>query len=97
MTRAAAQLAGNAIERVRAEANSAARPPSDSSLAERVAQFGIWESHFPSSSITISEGIAAVMERPGAPLKLRIDEFDALVHPDDLGVLRASLRAGEVR
>jgi diguanylate cyclase (GGDEF)-like protein len=91
MTRAAAQLAGNAIERVRAE-RTLRDTTERLNLAERVAQFGIWESNFPDSTITISEGMASMMERSGAPLRLRIDEFDALVHQDDLGALRASVK-----
>src|SRR4051812_32833427 len=59
MTKAAAQLAGNAIERIRAEKalNETARRLS---LAERVARFGVWEANFVTPVMTISEGAGAI-------------------------------------
>ena len=91
MTRAAAQLAGNAIERIRAE-QTLLQTTQRLNLAERVAQFGIWETDIASSTITISEGMAAMMERAGRPLRLSIEEFAALLHPDDARALHASMR-----
>ncbi len=89
MARAAAQLTGNAIERIRAE-----KALSDTTrrlnLAERVARFGVWEADFPNASVTISKGMAAMMECPMDKLRLTVEEFDAMIHSDDLGALRAS-------
>lgn len=89
MARAAAQLAGNAIERIRAE-----KVLSDTtkrlSLAERVARFGIWEADFSKATINCSEGLAAMMELPAGKRLLAVEEFDAMVHPDDVGALRAA-------
>ncbi len=76
MARAAAQLAGNAIERIRAEkvlSDTAKRL----NLAERVARFGIWEANFAKSTIAISEGTAAMMELPRDTRTLTVEEFDA--------------------
>ncbi len=89
MTRAAAQLAGNAVERVRAE-QSLRETAVRLNLAERVAQFGIFEADFTDASITVSAGMAAMMERSEGPLRINVAEFDALVHPDDLAALRLS-------
>jgi diguanylate cyclase (GGDEF)-like protein len=91
MTRAAAQLAGNAIERIRAE-QTLREMTQRLSMAERVAQFGIWEADISNGVINISKGMAAVMERPDAALQMTVEEFDALIHPDDLGALQAEIR-----
>jgi diguanylate cyclase (GGDEF)-like protein len=92
---AAAQLGGNAIERLRAE-QTLCRSSERLKLAEKVAQFGIWEADFTRSTITISAGLAALMGRTegaltSAAATLTIGEFDAAVHPDDRHLLRASL------
>jgi diguanylate cyclase (GGDEF)-like protein len=90
MARAAAQLAGNAIERIRAEkvlSDTAKRL----NLAERVARFGIWEANFLKSTIAISEGTAAMMELPGDTRTLTVEEFDAMIHPDDVRALRLAV------
>ena len=89
MTRAAAQLAGNAIERIRAE-KALSETGKRLSLAERVARFGIWEADFAKGTITFSEGLAAMLELAGDRRKVAVEEFDAMVHPDDLGALRAA-------
>jgi diguanylate cyclase (GGDEF)-like protein len=90
MARAAAQLAGNAIERIRA-GKVLSETARRLSLAERVARFGIWEANFAKSTVTISEGTAAMMELPLDKRILTVDEFDALIHPDDLRALRSSV------
>ena len=89
MARAAAQLSGNAIERIRAE-KALKETRRRLSLAERVARFGTWEAQFAQGTLTISEGTAAMMELPGDKLELTVEEFDAMIHPDDLGALRAA-------
>jgi diguanylate cyclase (GGDEF)-like protein len=89
MARAAAQLTGNAIERIRAEkALSAATKRLN--LAEKVARFGIWESDFAKATIAISEGMAAMMERSGQSLLVPLDEFDRAIHPEDLGAMKTA-------
>ncbi len=89
MARAAAQLSGNAIERIRAE-KALKETRRRLSLAERVARFGTWEANFEKATIACSEGLAAMMELPGGRRKLTLEEFDAMVHPDDLDALRAA-------
>jgi diguanylate cyclase (GGDEF)-like protein len=89
MARAAAQLAGNAIERIRAE-KALSETRRRLSLAERVARFGTWEADFAKATLTISEGTAAMMELPADKLELTVEEFDAMIHPEDLGALRSA-------
>jgi diguanylate cyclase (GGDEF)-like protein len=86
LARVAGQLAGNAIERVRAE-----RQLKDAvkrlNLAEKVARFGIWEADFQKNIITLSEGLASLMERPPSKFQLTRGEFESMVHADDRNAL----------
>jgi diguanylate cyclase (GGDEF)-like protein len=82
MTRVAAQLAGNAIERVRAEAHLR-ETLERLNLAETVARFGIWEGNFLKATMSCSAGLAVMMERPPEPFELTVEEFNAMVHPED--------------
>lgn len=89
MARAAAQLTGNAIERIRAE-KALSETTKRLNLAERVARFGIWEADFPKATMTISKGMAAMMECSAEKLMLTTEEFEAAIHPEDLVALRAA-------
>jgi diguanylate cyclase (GGDEF)-like protein len=82
LARVAGQLAGNAIERIRAE-KQLKDAVKRLNLAEKVARFGIWEADFQKNIITLSEGLAALMERPASKIQLTRSEFEAMVHPDD--------------
>jgi diguanylate cyclase (GGDEF)-like protein len=82
MTRVAAQLAGNAIERLRAEAHLR-ETLGRLNLAETVARFGTWEGNFLKATMSFSAGVAVMMERPPEPFELTVEEFRALVHPED--------------
>ena len=82
MARVAAQLAGNAIERIRGQ-KQLGDAVKRLHLAEKVARFGIWEADFQRNVITLSEGLAALMERPPSRIQLTRAEFEAIVHPDD--------------
>jgi diguanylate cyclase (GGDEF)-like protein len=96
MTRVAAQLAGNAIERIRAESHLR-ETVERLRLAETVAHFGIWEGNFLNSTLKCSAGVAAMMERPPEPFELTLQEFHALVHPDDRQRLYESGRPENAR
>jgi diguanylate cyclase (GGDEF)-like protein len=89
MTRVAAQLAGNAIERIRAEMQLR-ETIERLHLAETVARFGIWESNFQKGVMTLSAGLALMMERPVSQFQLTRAEFYAMVHP-------ANARAGTIQ
>jgi diguanylate cyclase (GGDEF)-like protein len=89
LARVAGQLAGNAIERIRAERQLKAAV-NRLNLAQKAAQFGIWEADFQKNIITLSEGLAALMERPPSKLQLTRAEFEAMVHPEDRNALWSS-------
>jgi diguanylate cyclase (GGDEF)-like protein len=82
MTRVAAQLAGNAIERIRAEMHLR-ETIERLNLAETVARFGIWETNLKKGIMTLSAGLAQMMERPVSQFQLTRAEFHAMVHPED--------------
>jgi len=90
MARAAAQLTGNAIERIRAE-KALSEAAKRLNLAEKVARFGVWETNLPKGIVTISEVMAAIMECPADKRQLTVQELDAMIHPEDLGALKAAM------
>jgi diguanylate cyclase (GGDEF)-like protein len=96
MTRVAAQLAGNAIERIRAEIHLR-ETLERLNLAETVARFGIWESNFQKDIMTLSAGLAQMMERPVSEFQLTRAEFYAMVHPEDRKGLRATVDPANAR
>jgi PAS domain S-box-containing protein len=87
---AGALLAGNAIERLRAE-EKLRENAERISLAEGSAAFGIWDLDTKSGALTISEGLAAIVGLSGGPLRLTGEEWGALVHPDCLPTLHAAI------
>jgi diguanylate cyclase (GGDEF)-like protein len=96
MTRVAAQLAGNAIERIRAEMHLR-ETIERLNLAETVARFGIWECNFQKDIMTLSAGLAVMMERPVSQFQLTRAEFYAMVHPEDRERLRDTIDPGHAR
>jgi GAF domain-containing protein len=96
LARVAAQLAGNAIERIRAE-----KKLSDTlkrlSLAETVARFGIWDLDLQKHALTLSVGLAAMLERPLSALQLSTAEFESMVHAEDLGAWQANMDPSQAR
>jgi diguanylate cyclase (GGDEF)-like protein len=96
MVRAAAQLAGNAVERIRAE-KALSEATKRLNLAETLARFGIWVADFSKQTVTISKGTAEMMESPGDKLQLTTGEFEAAIHPDDLAALQAAVDPANAR
>src|SRR5579863_4086236 len=96
MTRVAAQLAGNAIERIRAEKHLN-ETIQRLKLAETVARFGIWEADLQKDTITLSAGLAAMMERPLSSFQLSGAEFDAMVHPEDRRDMQMTMNPADCR
>jgi signal transduction histidine kinase/CheY-like chemotaxis protein len=82
LVEAGAHLAGNAIERLRAEQNLRANAKRFE-LAEKVAAFGIWEVDLGLGTVTISEGFAALAGLKGQPLRLTLDRWRGMTHVDD--------------
>ena len=87
---AGAHLAGNAIERLRAEQRLRA-DAERMDLAEKAASFGIWRIDHLAGRVSISEGFAALVGLPGRPSSMTLEELLAMVHPDDREGLRAAL------
>jgi PAS domain S-box-containing protein len=90
---AGAHLAGNAIERLTAEKRS--RESAERlKLAEEAAGFGIWEIDGADHSITLSEGAAAVYGFDGGAQRRRVEEVNALIHPEDWEATVVEARGG---
>ncbi len=92
---AGAHLAGNAIERLRAEEKlreNAARI----AMAEKAALFGIWQTDVETDILTFSEGFAALVGRTGEPLRIPLDEWRKIVHPEDRAGLDAAAQKAMV-
>jgi two-component system sensor histidine kinase/response regulator len=79
---AGAHLAGNAIERLRAE-ERLRENAERFDLAEKAASFGVWQVDVPAGHVTISDGFAALVGLTGRPLRLSIEEWRAMTHPED--------------
>lgn len=99
LVEAGAHLAGNAIERLRAEQNL--REYAERfELAEKAACFGIWELDVRTRAVTISEGIAAVARLSGAERRLPLRRIRKILHPDDWKLLSHEVKrataSGEV-
>ena len=89
LVRAGAHLAGNAIERLRAE--QSLRENADRiALAEKVASFGIWEVDNASSMLKFSDGFAAMMGLTDGPRRLGMEQWRAMIHPDHLVACNAA-------
>jgi diguanylate cyclase (GGDEF)-like protein len=93
LARVAGQLAGNAIERIRAERKLADAVRS-LNLAEQAARFGIWEADFERNTVTVSSGLAALLERSPMRCELSRTVFEAMVHPDDRSALWSGTEGG---
>ncbi|MGP0072617.1 MAG: GAF domain-containing protein, partial [Bryobacteraceae bacterium] len=92
---AGAHLAGNAIERLRAEEklrDNAERI----AMAEKAAAFGIWQTDVATDMLTISEGFAALVGMTGQPRRMHLDEWRKMVHPDDREALNETARKAMV-
>jgi diguanylate cyclase (GGDEF)-like protein len=96
LARVAAQLAGNAIERIRAE-RKLSETLKRLSLAETVARFGIWDLDLEKHALTLSVGLAAMLERPLSALQLTTAEFESMVHAEDLSAWQSNMDPSKAR
>ena len=92
---AGAHLAGNAIERLRAE-EKLRENAERIAMAEKAAAFGIWQTDVATDMLTISEGFAALVGLTGKPLRMHLDVWRKMIHPDDIDALNATARAAMV-
>jgi PAS domain S-box-containing protein len=86
---AGAHLAGNAIERLRAEEklrDNAERI----AMAEKAAAFGIWQTDIVTEKMSFSEGFAALVGLSGKPLHMHLDQWREMIHPDDREALKGT-------
>jgi PAS domain S-box-containing protein len=61
-------------------------------LAEQAAQFGIWEADTATDTMTISEGMKALLRLPAdAPLKMSLSDWNNLIHPEHLMAVNEAL------
>ncbi|MBV9182813.1 MAG: response regulator, partial [Acidobacteria bacterium] len=89
LVEAGAHLAGNAIERLRAE-ESLRENAERFDLAERAASFGIWQFDPSTGQLTISPGFAALIAIPEAR-QLTIDEWREITHPEDRAAMENAI------
>ena len=62
-------------------------------LAEKAAEFGIWEVRIPGGAVAVSGGFATLVGLPAASGRLNLHELDRMLHPDDRDVVRAAAEA----
>jgi signal transduction histidine kinase/ActR/RegA family two-component response regulator len=93
LVEAGARLAGNAIERLRAEEHLRADAVR-MALAEEVAGFGIWDFDIAGNTGTFSEGLSALFGRaPGSTLAVSPREASEMIHPEDSASVRSDIAA----
>jgi diguanylate cyclase (GGDEF)-like protein len=90
LVRAAAQLAGNAIARLRAE-RRLCETAERLNLAEKAASFGIWEVDAASETVVFSDGLAALLELGRETRRMSLKQLSAMLHPGDRDVVRAAM------
>jgi two-component system, sensor histidine kinase and response regulator len=88
LVEAGAHLAGNAIERLRSE-EKLRENAERIAMAEKAAAFGIWQTDIPTDILTFSEGFAALVGLSGKPLRMHLDQWREMIHPDDRAALNA--------
>jgi PAS domain S-box-containing protein len=86
---AGAHLAGNAIERLRAE-EKLRENAERIAMAEKAAAFGIWQADIPTGMLSLSEGFAALVGLTGKPLRMHLDQWREMIYPDDREALDAA-------
>jgi signal transduction histidine kinase/ActR/RegA family two-component response regulator len=93
LVEAGARLAGNAIERLRAQEQLRANAIR-MALAEQAAGFGVWDFDVVANRVTISEGLSAMLGRsPGGPLQMSLEQLNEHTHPDDIEPMRQDFEA----
>jgi diguanylate cyclase (GGDEF)-like protein len=59
-------------------------------LAERAAEFGIWEVQVPNGLVTVSKGFTTLIGLPGTSRQFPLGELEQMLHPDDRTAIRAA-------
>ena len=87
---AGAHLAGNAIERLRAE-ERLREDAERFDLAEKAASFGIWQVDIATSQVMVSEGFAALVGLAGQNPHQSLTKWMEMTHPDDRAAIEAAI------
>ena len=82
LVEAGAHLAGNAIERLRAE-EKLRENAQRIALAEKAAGFGIWQTDIVTGIVSFSEGFASLAGLTNKPLRMTLAEWSEMIHPGD--------------
>ena len=90
LVEAGARLAGNVIERLRSE-QRLREAAERLELAEKAAEFGIWEVHVPSGVVTFSEGFATLVGLSAVSRQLNLRELETMLYPDDRAAVRSAV------
>jgi signal transduction histidine kinase/GAF domain-containing protein len=90
LVEAGAHLAGNAIERLRAE-ERLRENAERIALAEKSAGFGLFDVDPSDNTFAMSEGYAAIVGMPGGATRLDRNKARDLIHPDDWPTLNAAV------
>ena len=90
LVEASAQLAGNVIERIRAE-QRLRENAERMELAERAASFGIWDLNYSTRRLMASAGFAALIGVPEPPKDFTIEQFREMIHPGDREFVRSTM------
>jgi signal transduction histidine kinase/CheY-like chemotaxis protein len=90
LVEAGAHLAGNAIERLRAE-ERLRENAERIALAEKSAGFGLFDVDPSDNTFSMSEGYAAIVGMPGGATRLDRTTARDLIHPDDWPTLSAAV------
>ncbi len=88
---AGAHLAGNAIERLRAE-EKLRENAERIAMAEKAAAFGIWQSEVATQTLAFSEGFAALVGWESQPNRVTLDRWREMIHQEDRESLDAAAR-----
>jgi len=90
LVEAGAHLAGNAIERLRAE-QTLRENAERFDLAEKAASFGVWQLDTEGEKLTISGGFASLIGWTKQPLRLSLEQWREIAHPDDRAQFEAAV------
>jgi len=89
LVEAGAHLAGNAIERLRAE-EKLRENAERIAMAEKAAAFGIWQTDIPTEMLSVSEGFSALVGLEERPLRMPLSDWRKMIHPEDAPALNAA-------
>ena len=89
LVEAGARIAGNVIEWLRSQQQL--RETSERlALAEKAAEFGIWEVDIASGAVTVSDGFKRLLGLETAAGQFSLSELESMLHPDDRAAVRAA-------